>query len=95
MITIYKYIIPPKDHFILQIPTDPMVLPRFLSVQMQRGEACMWVMVDTESPKEAHKFVVIGTGQKVPFDVESGKYDYIGTFLPNPNLVFHVFEVFE
>lgn len=62
-----------------------------LHVHEQRGEVCLWAMVDPQSMIESRTFLVTGTGHDF-----SGvdKTDYIGSVhLEGGSLVFHVFEV--
>lgn len=62
---------------------------KVLSVQMQNGVPCMWVLVDTEEQKEARTFIVQGTGHPCVCDVS----EFIGTFqMSGGTLVFHLFE---
>jgi hypothetical protein len=62
---------------------------KILCVQVQRGIACLWVMVDTRAEKVARRIAIVDTGHSCPGD--SGAY--IGTFqLEDAGLVSHVFE---
>lgn len=83
MKTIWKYEISPCCK--IQVPKNGKVL----TVQVQRNQPCLWILVDPNAKKEVRKFVTYGTGHEIKY--ENGKY--IGTFqIDNDNLVFHVFE---
>ncbi len=72
--------------FQLEIPKGGTIL----SLKMQKGIPCVWVLVDVEAQKEKRNFMVVGTGHS--FDAENTQF--VGTFLlPVGGLVFHVFEV--
>jgi hypothetical protein len=72
--------------FQLEIPKGGTIL----SLQMQKGIPCIWILVDIEAEKESRTFEVVGTGN--PISHEEGQY--VGTFqLQSGELVFHVFEV--
>ncbi len=84
MTTIWKFSIPVTDSFELDMPE----VQRFLSVQTQAGSPCLWVVVNTASPRRRRKFQVRGTGHS--FDGSEG--DFLGTFqLHDGALVFHLF----
>lgn len=68
-----------------EIPEDS----EFLTVQMQRGQPCLWAIVDTEKPKIIRNVHIVGTGHEITFSVAECKY--VGTFQPSDDLVFHVF----
>uniref|UniRef100_A0A6H2A2W0 DUF7352 domain-containing protein n=1 Tax=viral metagenome TaxID=1070528 RepID=A0A6H2A2W0_9ZZZZ len=85
MRTIYKYQCLEMDNFTIEMPTGSHIL----TVQMQRGEPCIWAIVDPDAFPEQRHFQLFGTGH--PID---GIGRYIGTFqLMGGNLVFHLFEV--
>lgn len=57
MMTIWKYEIPLKDSFKLELPKDAVIL---------HGEAFfIWALVDTEAEKEIRRFRIYGTGQEI------------------------------
>ncbi len=61
-----------------------------LSVQVQRKDVQMWVLVDARKPNEAREFVAYGTGHPMPDD--PGKF--VGTFqIEGGDLIFHLFDV--
>jgi len=84
MKTIWKYEIPLQDKFKLKMPFNA----KPLTVQVQHGVPCLWVLVDTSKELEEYSFRVVGTGHQIKF---AG--DYIGTFqISGGSLVFHVFQ---
>ena len=84
--TIWKYEI--TDHQVIEMPIGAEIL----MVQKQRGEPCMWALVDPTKPKENRVFRVFGTGESIPYDMcKCG--NYLGTYqLYQGAYVFHVFE---
>jgi DNA-directed RNA polymerase subunit RPC12/RpoP len=82
---IYKYPLPIADEIGIRIPTGAQVL----TVQMQKGNPCIWAIVETDAPLITRHFCIRSTGY--PFNGKEGKY--IGTFQSlNGDLVFHLFE---
>lgn len=60
----------------------------FLDLQMQDGAPRMWFEVDEDNVREPRRFLSVPTGlTPVPF----GSI-YMGTFQPEPGLVFHTYE---
>lgn len=85
MTTIYKYSLQP-GRTVLDLPSGAQVL----TVQMQRGEPCLWAKVDTTNPPERRVFDVFGTGHPMPDDP---RLLYVATFqMDGGALVWHVFE---
>ncbi len=83
MNTIWKYEL--QHECSIEMP----VLSQILSVQVQDGQTCLWVLVNPQNINETRKFVVFGTGHKVP---KSG-LEFIDTIqLHGGQLVLHVFE---
>lgn len=84
---IWKYTILVEDFLEIKMPVDSMVL----TIQVQRGTPCLWVLVNPEAEKETRRFRLAGTGHPI----ESQHADmYIGTFqLHGGSLVFHLFEI--
>jgi hypothetical protein len=62
---------------------------RILTIEMQRGHACMWALVDTDSDYESRNFAIVGTGHDFP---DADKFNYIGT-VQDGILVWHIFEL--
>lgn len=63
-----------------------------LTLQLQNGIPCIWVLVDTQEETVERQFITFGTGEKLPDDTSNLKY--VGTYqLHNGQLVLHLFEV--
>ena len=61
-----------------------------LCVQVQNGEPCLWMLVDTDYDNRDYEVFVKGTGH--PITPEEASLQYIGSYqLNNGALVFHVF----
>ncbi len=84
MKTIYKYNLSCEDITQLRVPSDFQVL----SVQEQRGELCIWALVDNDRVKDIRVFHVYGTGDKF----EASDMIHIGTVQMGV-LVWHVFDL--
>lgn len=86
MKTIYKYELSVEDEQIIEMP----YLHQILSLQVQYGKPCIWVLVDLSvSTMENVKFVTYGTGHQVKPEIDK----YVGTYQLNDGLlVFHVFK---
>jgi len=84
---IFKFPLQVMDMQKINVPEDSTIL----TVQVQKGIPCLWVLVDTEKAHEDRFIRIIGTGNPVP----RGIIRYIGTFqaLENNWFVGHVFEV--
>ncbi len=88
-LTIWKYTLPIKDEFMIEMPSNAKVL----TIQSQNGEGCMWVLVDPDASTETRTFKTIGTGHSVDL-VEFGAIGltaYRGTY-QTEGLVWHIFE---
>ena len=85
--TIWKFPVPLKDTFKVEMPSDSEVL----CVQLQDGQPTIWAVVDPSSPKVETPFIIHGTGH--PISDEAGSY--VGTFQLSNGLVFHLFEVIQ
>lgn len=72
----------------IRLPADAQIL----CVQMQRGQPCLWAMVNTDESEFAARHIrIIGTGN--PIDKQMTNEIYIGTFQQFAGaLVWHVFE---
>ena len=85
MKTIWKYQISPGG--------SSCFMPRgakILDVQIQRGEVCIWALVDHDEGNETRHFSVFGTGHEI---LIADLRNYIGTFqMEGGALVFHLFE---
>lgn len=85
MKTIYKYQLQTTDEQVIELPKYYQIL----SVQIQNGVPCMWVLVDPENEPDSTKIRIYGTGHQ--FDLKAWKF--IDTYqLQGGALVFHVFE---
>lgn len=63
---------------------------QILTVQLQQGIPCVWILVNTENPKEEVTIKIYGTGHTIEDNI--GKY--LGTFqVASGTLIFHAFEV--
>lgn len=83
MKTIHKYQIPISDTITVKAPEDAEPL----HVDLQHGQPCLWMRVDTEKESTSHTFHWRGTGHPV-----DGLGKHIGTVLVDGgNLVFHLF----
>lgn len=81
---IWKYELNITDLQSISIPAEP----QFLSVQFQRDNLCLWVMVDPKKQKEIFDIEIIGTGNPAPYHDRV----YIGTAQQfGGMLVWHVF----
>ena len=68
----------------LEIPKGHQVL----TVQMQKGIMCLWVLVDPEETTQEIRIVVVGTGHPIESNLH-----YIGTVQQlGGSLMWHVFE---
>lgn len=87
MHTIWKYTLSSKDSFSLEIPENAEIL----SLHMQSGEPCIWVLCDPNLPKVERTFFLYGTGHPITQDMDWLRF--VGTFLIEKDLlVFHLFE---
>jgi hypothetical protein len=84
MNVIHKYPFEISDHICLFIKDANA---QILSLQMQNGVPCLWVLHDLSKPVFDRKFVLYGTGYPLP----DNPGVFIGTFQYTA-LVFHLFE---
>jgi hypothetical protein len=67
----------------VQLPIGAVVI----ATQYQRGELCIWAIVDPAAEMEDRQIHIIGTGKPIPDGVE-----YVGTVQDNSGYyVWHVF----
>lgn len=88
--TVWKFVLwPYPDPFEVGMPGGSKIL----SVRIQRGEVCLWALVDSEaSHAEVRRFHIVGTGHPIRQDLD--KLQFIDTVLMDEGtLVWHVFEV--
>ncbi len=88
-LTIWKYTLPIKDEFTIEMPSNAKVL----TIQSQNGVGCMWVLVDPNALTEVRIFKTIGTGH--PVDLATlGAVElmaYRGTY-QTQGFAWHIFE---
>ena len=84
MVSIYKYKLSDSDELTINMPKGAKIL----SIQVQAGIPCMWVLVDEMADREDRYFQTKGTGQEIP-NIEG--LTYISTF-QEPPFVWHLFE---
>ena len=83
---IFKFPLQVSDLQKIGMPKDSTLL----TVQVQNGVPCLWVVVETDKEIEERFIRIIGTGHSVPENV----LRYIGTFqVMKGTFVGHVFEV--
>lgn len=83
--TIHKFELTAESEFTVEMPRGAKVL----SVGVQREVVCLWVLVDTDNPKDERTFLIWGTGHSIDSDTGT----YIGTvILQDGAIVWHVFE---
>jgi len=81
---IYKYELEITDSQVIEMP----IRADILSVQVQYGSPCIWVLVDDDLVKEPRTILTFGTWNAV-----LGVNKFIGTYqVESGQLVFHVFE---
>lgn len=84
MKTIYKYPLEVTDRQTLMLPAHP----EFLTVAVQRGQPCIWALIDTDAELTPFTIAMCGTGS--PCD--RVRDEYLGTvLLLDGELVLHVF----
>jgi hypothetical protein len=70
---------------LIEMPKGAVIL----SVQTQRGEICIWALVDPNAETEKRLFVAVGTGRSINLSTGS----YIGTVQTSGgSFVWHVFD---
>lgn len=86
MKTIYKYQFPIHDQVSIAMPIDAEIL----SVQVQRGQPCIWALVDPYARQTSREILLFGTGQPIDGH-EIGRF--VGTFqIDGGDFIFHLFE---
>jgi len=78
-----------KEEYIVEMPLES----ELLTVQVQKGNPCVWFRVDTEQKQMSlWKFIIVGTGHEIKIPITFTKY--VGTFqLYDGAFIGHVFEV--
>ena len=90
MKTIWKYDLPFRDSISLQVPVGaiPLTVMQDQKDMMPR----IWMLVDTEQPKETRSFELFGTGNPIHCDMGIER-KYIGTYqYQGGEFVGHIFE---
>lgn len=86
---IFKYEIPIKDKFDLELP----VHSKILSFQVQNEKPYIWVLLDENKVLRRRYFTIVGTGHEFYYHTDIMKY--IGTVqMAEESLVWHLFEDF-
>ena len=86
--TVWKYPLATVSDQLLEVPGEATPL----SVAVQFGELCLWVLVDPEKGRGPVHIKIFGTGQPI----SEGGLQFIGTYqLYDGNFVGHVFVVKE
>ncbi len=88
---VWKYVVPPSvsGPTKLEMPRGAIVL----SVHEQKGDLCLWALVDPTAEVVERVFWVVGTGHILPVSADK-RVKYIGTaHLADGALVLHVFEL--
>jgi len=84
MKTIFKYQLEVRGDQLVTMPAGAQPL----SVQVQHGAPCLWVLVDPTAGSHVYIVSTYGTGHPIPAD--PGKF--VDTYqLEDGDLVFHVF----
>jgi hypothetical protein len=86
MRAIWKYRIPVRDNFTLELPVGA----RLLTAQVQNGEPCLWVLTAPRAETVKRYFCLFGTGHPME---SPGDLTYVGTFQQSGGaFVWHLFE---
>lgn len=87
MRVIYKYEVSARDGYVaVDIPANAEIV--HVREQHHRTIVCFWALVDPNAVMVRRTFFVQGTGGQVP------PYSrYLGTAMPSPDVVLHLFEV--
>lgn len=92
MRTIWKFPIPVTDGiFEVLMPKDAQLLHVGMTELMD--EVWLWALVDTDTKKERHRFIIYGTGHAIT-SLDGEDLSYVGTAYDSGKpLVWHLFEV--
>ena len=85
MITIWKFQLMFIDQQVLRVPMGAHVL----SVQIQNGIPCLWIVVDDTRPHVERVVYTFGTGHHLNIEM-SKPFDFVGTYQLD-DFVGHVF----
>lgn len=88
MKVIYKYPLAAANLQTIKMPEDA----ELLCVQMQKGEPCLWAMVDPSKSDEDRRIEILCTGEEVIEDMGVDR-KYISTIQAfDGTYIYHVFE---
>ena len=83
---IWKWTLEVTDTQAITVPVGA----KFLDVQMQGGQCCIWALCDPDAEREQRRIAIYGTGNPMP----DSHGEYIATFqMAGGALVFHAFEI--
>lgn len=83
--TVYKYVLALTDEQNVSMPQNAV----FLSCQMQRGDICLWALVEEKYPTEQRVIRIYGTGNPISNPMWPGTF--IAT-VQDRSFVWHVFD---
>ena len=84
---VWKFPFEVADEFYLRMPAGAEIL----HVDVQSGQPCLWVLVDSDRPTVARGFRLAGTGHTI--GDYSPAWKFVGTFLVHGGaLVFHLWD---
>lgn len=87
MRTIWKYVLDVTDEQDIEVPQGS----KLLSVQVQKGEVCLWVLVTNKTDTSCAKIIIHGTGHPIHYKTE---LEFLGTFqLDGGNFIGHCFGI--
>ena len=85
---VFKYPLELKSEQRVEIPVGAS----YLHVDVQRGQICLWALVEDDAQCEMRLFLIAGTGHPVPENVTS--MEHVGSVLTdNGAFVWHVFDI--
>ena len=82
---VWKFPIVVTDRQTVHMPAGAQIL----TAPVQRGQLCLWALVNPTAPRQDRQIEVLGTGNPAP---EASRC-YIGTVQMAGALVWHVFEI--
>ncbi len=89
---IFKYELDVIGVVVLEIPESGEIL----TIQVQYGKPCIWVLVDPSKPVVTRTFKTYGTGHEVSSEPFDKTLNYLCTYqLQDGKFIGHVFEVIE
>lgn len=88
MITIWKYVLKDKPVQKIELPEDYQIV----STQMVGTDICLWIMIDTKSPKKKITIEMIETGEKIDMKYKRKKIDTVQKNWRMPCKVYHLFQ---